>query len=159
VSTFLDELRVVSSHIRQHSRRELDVPGSGGKIVVRFRPPADRDTLTPAVAAYKDQGALSSDQERQLLVDCCDEILRRTDTGDLEAFDDEGPLRFDASDDRWGDDVTTARECVAKLYNLDQQPLAAAGHAEVLIDWLQGIDAEVAARVQEAGKAGPSVTS
>jgi hypothetical protein len=37
---------------------------------------------------------------------------------------DGGPLRFDAGDERWGDDVKTARDCVAKLYNLATKPIA-----------------------------------
>jgi hypothetical protein len=151
-ASFLDELRTVRKHVLEHEHRELTVPGSGGRIVVRFRPPADRDQLTGVIASYKENGALDSDQERQLFVDCCDEILRRGDDGELGPFDEDGPLRFDGSDSRWGEDVESARECVAKLYNLDKQPLALAGPTGVLIDWLQGIDAEIAARIEKAGK-------
>lgn len=149
--SFLDELRAVREQVLQDSAKEIPVPGSAGRIVVRFRPPqaADaRDRLTGVVAAYRVGSALSSDQERQLLVDCCDEILHRNGDGELDQPDDGGPLRFDASDERWGGDVDTARECVAKLYNLDHQPLAISGIADALIDWLQGIDAEIRSRVE-----------
>lgn len=153
MGTFLEELRAVAEHVREHSTKVLDVPGAGGRLAVRFRPPPDREALTGLIAAYKMNGALSSDQERQLIIDCCDEILHRNGTGELSPVEpDGGPLRFDAGDERWGDDIKTARECVAKLYNLDKQPLAAAGHADVLVDWLQGIDADVAARVQDAAR-------
>jgi hypothetical protein len=74
---------------------------------------------------------------------------RRNGSDELEPVDPEGgPLRFDAGDERWGTDVKTARDCVAKLYNLDTQPLAAAGHADVLVDWLQGLDAAIQTRVE-----------
>lgn len=146
--TFLDELRAVREQVLKQSTKELPVPPDG-RIVVRFRPPSDRDKLTPVVAAYKINGALTSDEERQLIVDCCDEILRRGEDGELVPVEPEGgPLRFDAGDDRWGSDVKTARDCVAKLYNLDKQPLAATGHADALVDWLQGVDAAIAARVE-----------
>jgi hypothetical protein len=64
---------------------------------------------------------------------------------------------FDAGDERWGTDVKTARDCVAKLYNLDTQPLAAAGHADVLVDWLQGLDAAIQTRVE--GESGGGAAS
>jgi hypothetical protein len=151
--TFLDELRAVRDQVVKHATLEVPVP-PGGRHVVRFRPPQDRDKLTAVVAAYRTVGAMSADQERQLIVDCCDEILRRdADTGELVPAEEGGPLRFDAGDERWGDDVKTARDCVAKLYNLDTQPLALAGIADALVDWLQGIDSEIAARIEEAGKA------
>jgi hypothetical protein len=136
--SFLDELQAVREQVLKHSAKEIEVPPAG-RHVVRFRPPPDRDKLTPVLA----------DQQAQLLVDCCDEILRRNSDGELEPADPEGgPLRFDAGDERWGTDVKTARDCVAKLYNLDKQPLAAAGHADVLVDWLQGLDAAIQARVE-----------
>jgi hypothetical protein len=146
--SFLDELQAVREQVLKHSAKEIEVPPAG-RHVVRFRPPPDRDKLTPVLAAYRIVGALDADQQAQLLVDCCDEILRRNSDGELEPADPEGgPLRFDAGDERWGTDVKTARDCVAKLYNLDKQPLAAAGHADVLVDWLQGLDAAIQARVE-----------
>jgi hypothetical protein len=156
--SFLDELEGIGAQLRKVAVKDLDVPGSGGKLVVRFRPPADEDALTPVVAAYKLQGALPSDLAKQLLVDCCDEILRRTPKGELEPRDPEGgPLRFDAGDERWGKDVKSARDCVTKLYHLKQQPLAHIGHADLLVDWLQGLDAEIAARAAgESGGGAPS---
>jgi hypothetical protein len=68
-----------------------------------------------------------------------------------------GPLRFDAGDDRWGKKVKTARDCVSELYHLKQQPLAHIGHADLLVDWLQGLDAEIAARA--AGESGGGAAS
>lgn len=147
--TFLDELRVVRKVVEAQSSVVLDVPGSGGRQAVRFRPPPDRDKLTPVLTLYKAKGCLDPGEELQFLVDCCDEVLHRDEHGEMVPVDpDGGPLRFDGSDERWGDDVDTARDCVRKLYNLDLQPLAAAGAADRLFDWLQGIDAEIAARVE-----------
>jgi hypothetical protein len=149
VTSFLDELRGTRATVLANATKTLSVPGSGGRLGVRFRPPPDRDDLNDVVSAYKVSGALSAEQEKQLIIDCCDELLRRSETGEWEPADPGGgPLRFDAGDERWGPDVSTARECVAKLYNLDAQPLALAGQADVLVDWLQGIDAEVAARAE-----------
>lgn len=157
MTSFLDELRAMDERLRATSVKTLDVPGSGGKFAVRYRAPADRNALTPVLAALNAEGALSADEELQLLVDCCDEVLVR-ETPDVDAVQpDGGPLRFDGADDRWGDDVTTAREAVGKLFRLDVQPLAAARHVGALIDWLQGVDAEIAARVE--GKSGSTAAS
>lgn len=147
-ASFLDELRTMADRVHGHATKELQVPGSGGRIAVRYRPPS-RDKLTALLTAYTFAGALSGDEETQLLVDCCDTVLAcDPETGDTSPFDDEGPLRFDASDERWGDDVETARDCVAKLFRLDVQPLAASRHVGSLVDWLNGIDAEISARVE-----------
>lgn len=154
--TFLDDLRLVREQVMTNDKLVLPVVGSGGRLGVRFRAPRDRDTLTGVVAAYRVGGALSGDQELQLVVDCCDEIVRRDDSGGWSPAAGEGeePLRFDASDERWGDDPKTARDCVRKLYNLDVHPLAVAGVADALIDWMQGLEAEARARVEAVGKAG-----
>lgn len=153
---FLTELRAVRENVLARATKTIAVPGSGGRLAVRFRPPEDRDRLTEIVAAYMVNGALSREQELQLLVDCCEQVLHLDGDGaELEGYDP--PLRFDGSDERWGQDVDSARECVAKLYNLDTQPLAVSGHADALVDWLQGVDAEVAARVE--GKSASAAAS
>lgn len=155
--TFLDALREVREETLQRATQEIPVQWTGGRVVVRFRPPP-RDRLTKVIAAYRTVGALDEDVELQFIVDCCDEVLERNaETGDLDPADP--PLRFDGSDERWGPDVSTARDCVRKLYRLDQYPLALAGIADALIDWLQGMDAAIAASIQEAGKAGNSASS
>lgn len=149
--SLLDELRVMEANLRAHSTKEIMVAGSGGRIAVRYRPPA-REQLDAVVAAYSMGEGLTADQELQLLVDCCDTVVRCDPvTGETEPFDDQGPLRFDASDARWQDDgeeIETARACVSKLFRLDVQPLAASRHVGSLITWLQGVDAEITARVE-----------
>lgn len=148
--SFLAELEEIDRHLRKNDRKVLQVPGAGGKLGVRFKPPADDSRLTGVVAALKLQGAIDSDTAKQFLVDCCDEIVRKNPkSGEWEPRDpDNGPLRFDAGDERWGlNGKATARDCVAKLYHLDVQPLAHMGHADVLIDWLQGLDGEIEARL------------
>ena len=154
--TFLDELRAEAAEVTKNATLELPVPAS--QFIVRFKPP-DREKLTGIVAVYRVGGALSSDQERQLIVDCCDEIMRRNEkTDELEPADPEGgKLTFDGGDERWGKDVKTAREAVAKLYKLDQRPLAAAGVADALIDWLQGLNDEAVRRAE--GKSGSTAES
>lgn len=145
--------------VERHGTKELPVPPDG-RFVVRFKAPADRDKLTPVVAAYRIGSALSAAQETQLLIDCCDEILRKhPKTGKLERVGgkDAQPLRFDAGDERWGSDIATARECVRKLYNLDVTPLAAAGVADLLIDWMQGLDIDIQELVE--GKSGNGASS
>lgn len=156
MATFLEELRAEAELLARNSTLDLPVPAS--RYVVRFRPPTDRDRLTGVVAAYRVGSALTADQERALIVDCCDEILRRNpDTGELEQPDpDGGPLRFDSGDARWGEKVKTARDCVAELYKLRQRPLAAAGVADAIIDWLQGLDDTALARVEGESDGGES---
>ena len=156
-ASFLDELRAMGASIQAGATKTLDVPGSGGRFAVRYRPPTDRDALTPILGALAVSSALGEAEERQLLVDCCDEVLRRGEDGELGPADpDGGPLRFDAGDERWGPGVTTARDAVGKLFALDSQPLAAARHVGALIDWLQGNDAEIAARVEGKSESGES---
>jgi hypothetical protein len=155
--SFIDDLRDVQAQVRKDvPPLVIEVPGTGGKFAVRFRALTDRDKLTRIVAVYRIGGALSRDDELQLLVDCCDEIVKPgeiTGTWAPVAEEGESPLRFDASDERWGDGVKTARDCVRRLYNLTEYPLAAAGTADALIDWMQGTEAEVMVRVEAAGKA------
>lgn len=148
MTSFIEELEAERQIVLDNSTKEIPVPPTG-KRVVRFKVPADTDKLTGYIAAYRAAGALTPEQQQQLVIDCHDEILRRLPNGELAQIDDGQPLRFDGSDERWGgDDKTTARDCVRKLYNLDNQPLVLAGITDALIDWLQGIDAAVMARVE-----------
>lgn len=156
-ASFLDELEAITAEVRDTAEKVLPVPFSGGKLGVRFRVPSDPEVITPVIAAYRMHAALTSEQAKQFLIDCCDEIVKRNGDGEWVPRDpDGGPLRFDAGDERWGPDVKTARDCVAKLYNLATKPIAHQGHAEILLDWLQGIDAEVAARVEGESPGGDS---
>jgi hypothetical protein len=150
VSSFLEELRAVDAQLRQQTPPlTLNVPGTAGRLAVRYRAPSDRDALTPVLAKLATGGALDEAEELQLIVDCCDEILIRHDPPDGELKQpDGGPLRFDAGDDRWEENVKTARACVQRLFRTDRFPLAPARHVGALIDYLQGIDAEIAARVE-----------
>lgn len=154
MSSFLEDLRDTERHIRDQAVKELLVPGRGGRIAVRYKPPsrtAEHDPVAPVIAAYRSRGALSIEQEKQFIIDCHAEILRRDNPeGDWESYDPS--LRFDAGDERWPDWVEKARDCVAALFALDKQPAATSGHADALLDWLQGLDAEVAAAVDDAGK-------
>lgn len=158
--SFIAELEAERDLVLRSETKEIGVPPSG-KFVVRFRVPSDSDKLTAYIAAYRAAGALTPEQQQQLIIDCHDEILRRTPSGELQPVDDNGPLRFDGSDERWGgNEKTTARDCVRKLYNLDKQPLVLAGTTDALMDWLQGVDAAVMARVEgkSEGGAGSSPT-
>lgn len=149
----LDILRVEREIVLQHASKTIIVPPSG-RLAVRLQPPTDRSRLTAIVAEYLAIGALSEDAQCQLLVDCCDTVLERDPATGAVTEPGGGPQRFDASDERWGEDVETARDCVRKLYQLDEQPIALAGQIVEVVDWLQGIDAAIAARVE--GKSGSS---
>jgi hypothetical protein len=146
--SFLDELAAIREQLLKHSAKDLDVPAAAASSS-SVPAPEDRDKLTPVVAAYRIAGALTAETAKQLLVDCCDEILRRNPTASSSPRPRGRPLRFDAGDERWG----TGRQDRPRLRRQalqprQQQPLAAAGHADVLVDWLQGLDAEIAARVE-----------
>lgn len=171
MSSLLDDLRAMASAVEANSSITLNVAGAGGRLAVRYRPP-NRDKCDAILSAYAIGRALSADEEAQLLVDCCDAVVRADPaTGDTSPYDDQGPLRFDDSDSRWAEmaDVFTqvaaetaapgttprrfkppesARECVRLLFRLDTQPMAAAGHAETIQPWLQGVRAEITARVE-----------
>jgi hypothetical protein len=148
--SFLDELRDEAQEARRHAEKVIAVPGSA--FAVRFRPPA-REKLDVVLAGVR-ANALTEDEELQFIIDCHDEVLRRNGGGEAEPVDPGGgPLRFDGSDPRWGlEDHGTARQAVAKLYHLDVHPLAVSGHVELLLPWLQGVEAEIARTVQTAGK-------
>jgi hypothetical protein len=150
--SFLEDLREAEAQAQANAQITIAVPQS--RFAVRFRPhPGGRDAMTGYIAAFARDGALSAEQELQLIVDLCGEILRRDDdTGDLGPYDRDEPLRFDAGDVRWhdddGDGPKTARECVHRLYRLKDQPAAAAGTAETLIGWSQGLFNTAPARVE-----------
>lgn len=147
MTSLLDELREEAEQARKRAVKVLAVPGS--RFGVRFRPPP-REKLTQFLAAYR-ANAIEPADELQLIVDCCDEIVRRDDD-DIDqsqpADPDGGPWRFDASDERWGDGVHNAHDCVGKLYQLDAQPFAVSGHVETLALWLQGVENEMTRRAE-----------
>jgi hypothetical protein len=152
--SLLQELEAERDAVRRAEVKDAPVQPRN-QIVVRFRPPADPDALTPMLASYRATGVLPLEQQKQLVYLCHEEIGRGvTDAGDLIPFDTAGPLRFDGSDERWGPDVQSAHDCVAKLYNLDMQPAALAGLCDALIDWLQGVDAAVLARAEGKSASG-----
>jgi hypothetical protein len=146
--SFLDELRAIRKVAMEHEHRDIGVVGSQD-LVVRCFPPTDADTLMEYVGTFKVNGTLTFDQQRQLVIDCRGEVMRTVDGKVIPAYDEGGPLRFDAGDERWGEDVKTARDCVSKLFSLDVHPLALAGQCDQIIDWLQGIDTAIAARVEK----------
>jgi hypothetical protein len=152
--SFIEEIRSIRQRALDSNTKTLDIPGYGGRLAVRYVP-TGRDTLGEVLSAAQRGEALSKDEELQLLVDCCDEIVKREDDPDAEpvAYDDTGtPLVFNAGDERWielvGHQPRTARACVEALFMLDQQPLAAARHAGSLVDWMNGMEREIAARVE-----------
>lgn len=163
MGSLLEDLRAMAQAVEAAAEPlELTILGSGGRLAVGYLPPI-RDKLDAVLSAYSFGRALSADEEMQLLVDCCDSVLRADpDTGETSPYDDEGPLRFDDSDPRWAAMVEvinevskrrlrtprSARECVQVLFRLDLQPLAASSHAQTIIPWLQGIRAESMARVE-----------
>lgn len=172
MSSFLQELEIEREIVERNSELTIPVPPRG-KLAVRFRPPVDRGKIDGILSRYRAGAAMSGDQERQLIVDCCDEIVTRNPGWDgkdpdgrwLPVDPEGGPLRFDAGDDRWGDDITanpktTALDCVAKLYNLDLQTAVAAGIGDALMDWLSGVNAAVEAAIEgeSAGGAASSAT-
>lgn len=140
MASFLDDLREAEEETLNNARLTIEVPRS--RMVVRFRPhPGGRRALTPYIAIYKNREALSPEDEVQLIVDCCEEILRRDNDGQIVSYEPD-PLTFNAGDERWteaDDPPKTARECVRRLYRLDEQPGAAAGTADALMGWLQGL--------------------
>jgi hypothetical protein len=153
VSSFLDELRAEEAAARAKATKTLFIPGSA--FGVQFRPPA-REKLDAFLAAWR-ANALDRDDEVQFLIDCADQVVRRNGSDDGAPVDEDEPLRFDGSDPRWGlPEHGTARQAVAKLYKLDVHPLAAAGHVQALVPWLQGLEAELARDVEEAGKDSPA---
>jgi hypothetical protein len=152
--SFLDELREDAAQARAQAVKTLGIPGT--RFGVRFVPPP-RTKLASFMAAYR-ANAVDSDDEVQFLIDCHQEVVRRHETRPPDQWDpvdpDGGPLRFDGSDERWDlGERGTARGCVAALYHLEERPIAASGHVQTLVSWLQGMEAELERMVEDAGKA------
>lgn len=159
--SFIEEVRQLRQRAVASSHKTLDVPGYGGRFAIRYGA-TDRDDLGTVLAAAQAGEALSKADELQLLVDCCVEILKREGDRDAEPvpYDDSGrPLQFNAGDERWleilGEQPKTARGCVEAFFMLDQQPLAAARHAGSLVDWMNGLERELEARVEGKPSSGP----
>lgn len=152
--SFADILNATRARVQASSHKTIPVPGTGGKIGVRFKPPARdrRAALGQINENYRVNAPSSNDLQCQFLVDACDEVVRLDENGGEHHWEAGDPLIFDASDPRWADLATgtpdTARECVRGLYNLDLLPSALDGICDMLTDWLHGVDAEVAARVE-----------
>lgn len=141
--TLLDELREDAEQARKTAEKVLAIPGS--RFAVRFVPPP-REKLDTFLANYRN-GALSENDELQMIVDCHDEILRRDgDGGGAPADPENGPWKFDGSDERWGADVDNAHQAVMKLYRHATQPFVVSNHVEALVLWLGGLDAEAGRR-------------
>lgn len=160
--SFLDDLRAISAQVEQDSTITIAVPPSF-RVAVRFRSPeGGRDTLSPYIAKYRLGEALDAEDEMQLIVECCDEILRcDPETGATSPYSEGRPLRFDAGDERWGPDDArpkSARGCVAKLYSLDEVPGAAAGTADRLMSWLMGLREQASQRVEGKSEAATPAT-
>lgn len=161
MTSLLDELREeYAAELREATkviavpRRTL--PPSRWTKGIRCRPPAEPERLAPVMAAARSMGGPTSDQALQLIIDCCDEVVANRGTSEAEDWQpidpDGGALRFDGGDSRWkdlfGSDVENARQCVAKLLCLEAQPGVHFNIADILIDWLQGIDLQAMARVE-----------
>lgn len=150
MSGFLDELRAEEAEARKRDRKTLFIPGS--KFGVRFRPPESREKISPFLAAWR-ANDLDTATVQQFLIDCHEQVVRRNGSDDGEPVDPDSPLRFDASHPLWEmPESANAHQCVAKLYKLDVHPAAMDGHVQVLVPWLQGLEAEMEMRVREAGK-------
>jgi hypothetical protein len=160
---FLAEIRALRERIRrEHASLDLAVPGTAGRVVVRYEPPPRErlNGIASAIAFGQDPG---ESVELDLIINACQQILvRPAPNAEPQPIDpDGGPVRFDAGDERlarafgFGDDVATARDAVRRVFMTDEQPFATAGHFFRLIEWLQGVDAEADARVEgESGGAG-----
>lgn len=149
MSDFLSELRAEEAAARKRAYKVLFIPGS--QFGVRFVPPS-REKLNTFLTAWR-ANDIDAATEKQFLIDCADQVVRRNGTDDGEPVDADEPLRFDASDPRWGlPDSGNAHQCVAKLYKLDVHPTAASGHMQSLMPWLAGLEDELELRVRETGK-------
>ena len=156
--SFLEELRAISKVAKAHEHKDIVVPGVAGRW---WCGASRRTTRTPSRGTWartRSTGTLSFDQQRQLLIDCRAEVMRRGEDGQVVQADPEGgPLRFDAGDERWGGDVKTARDCVSKLFSLDMLPLALAGELRPAHRLVAGHRPAIAARVE--GKSGSTADS
>lgn len=162
--TFVDEVREIRAAAKAAASKLLDIPGYGGRLAVRYGP-ADRDSpgVSAALRAWGSGEPMSKADELQLLVDCHQEILVRRNgarNADPEPYDDSGvPLRFDGGDERWqtlvGHQPETARQCAEALFMYAEHPTAGAGHVAALMPMLQGLEQELAARVEGESSGGP----
>jgi hypothetical protein len=153
VSSVIEQLRARRAQIKDNAVLELDVPGQPG-LVIRYRPPHERERIGNALAvvaagANPSEGHIDVD----LVVRCTSEILQR-DGKELVALAEEGgPVRFDQDDARLArlldfPEGLPARQQAHELFMSAEQPWAIDRHYLRLVDFLQGIDHDLRARVE-----------
>jgi hypothetical protein len=158
VST-LDDLRALYNGDGARDPLDLGVPASRGGLVIRYGPPDDRAQLSAVYRAVQSGEVLADYADVDLVVDCCQQILRVQDGELVPLVDDDRPVRFDKEDPRLGDALgftyVTAREAARKTFKDDEYPLSIAGHFQALVAWLQGFH-EIAAQRVEGESEAPS---
>lgn len=140
----LDELRALYDQAGQTDTKDLGIPASRGRLVVRYAPPRDREQLAAVMRAVGAGTVIEDDADVDLIVNCAQDILRR-DGDDLVPLAEDGrPVRFDKDDPRLGQALgftyDSAREAALKTFKADKFPLSITGHFESLVTWLQGFD-------------------
>lgn len=145
-----DRLRQRREEMRADNTLDLLIPGYDGELAVRYRPISEDQLQRFADRLTKKTGGEALLAARQLIIAAAETVLVRED-GELRPLtDDNGaPIIFDA---RLGEimeiEADRAVDIVAEVFSPDGvQPLAVNAHGGALINWMQGNDAEVDARL------------
>jgi hypothetical protein len=138
-SSALDRIKARREDLRKERHLELEVPGYGGELVVRYRPvPWDglREIARKVDRSNHPRKELNGQVDT--LIAACDEVLIRVE-GDLQPIEDGQTTRFDGLPDLLGYEATSARAAVFGLFNND---LAVVTAHNDLAEWMAGAEEE-----------------
>ncbi len=142
-ATPLDRIKGRLEELRQERHTEIDIPGYGGELVVRYRPvkwEALREIARRVEQSKSPRREL--DGQASTLIDACQEVLIRVD-GKLEPIDpaEVHPVRFDQRLAALLDfEAESAREVLYGTFNND---LAVVTVHNELAEWMADADEEV----------------
>lgn len=155
--TLLDHLKAKRAELAQRQTIDLDVPGYGGDLVIRYKSiPLEQlnETLLKVTRAGSEKHVLEANAD--LLIRTCEGIyVRQSPDSPLEPLDPEAsePTTFSSGTlpELLGlTDVTTARQEVFAVFSPDgAQPLAIGRHSDAVITWLQGSSDEEEERLSD----------
>jgi hypothetical protein len=152
----LDWLRARHAEITADRTLDKDVPGYGGRLVLRFSPvPWSVTGKLQAMLSGRDpdgQALLMANVD--MLIAACREVLVQDDAGELVSVDPSGePVRIEP---RLAEllrlDTTSARQTLLWLFPSE---FAVSGMAGEVLAWTQDADAESAGEF--VGKFGPTI--
>lgn len=146
--SFLERVRARRAEQRAERHIDIDLPGYGGDVVLRFGPVSWEVVQQVADRAQKGKDPRRMlNAQADLLIAACREVLVRVD-GEVGPIVEGETVRFDAQLGAAlgipADDARTARSVLFEAFSLANAPdIAVAGVAVELQQWMGETDAEI----------------